>query len=185
MRQITVTTPRGRAREVAEIAFAVGISQVTIAEKRVLSASGSEVTKDSIEMEVGTPLAKAFMDEFTSQPFFIRDDFSIAVRQPRAIISQERLKSLTRPLVEPSVDLFEELWQISQVTYDYVGRILIGALLLAYGLVEYKLLLAACRKSIPSPDAAIVLQCLKASCTNSRAYGSPVNALTLASPPGT
>jgi hypothetical protein len=141
MRQITITAPQGTAQEIAEIAFAVGISEVTIGEKRILIASGSEVVKDSIEMDVGTPLAKAFLDAFTSKPFFNRDTFSIAVRQPRAIISREPLSILTRPLVEPSVDVFEELWQFSQVTYGFVGRILIGALLLAYGLVEYQLLL--------------------------------------------
>jgi hypothetical protein len=92
-------------------------------------------------MAVGTPLAKAFLDDFTSRPFFTRDTFSIAVRQPRALISRERLSILARPLVEPSVDVFEELWQFSQVTFGFVGRILIGALLLAYGLVEYQLLL--------------------------------------------
>lgn len=141
MRQITITAPHGHAHEIAEIAFAVGISEVTIGEKRILDASGSEIIKDSIEMEVGTPLAKAFLDGFTSKSFFTRHKFSIAVRQPRAIISRERLRTLTRPLVEPSVDVFEELWQFSQVTYGFVARILIGALLLAYGLVEYQLLL--------------------------------------------
>ena len=141
MRQITITAPQGTAQEIAKIAFAVGISEVTIGEKRILGASGSEVVKDSIEMDVGTPLAKAFMDELTSKPFFARDTFSVAVRQPRSIVSSERLSILTRPLVEPSVDVFEELWQFSQVTYGFVGRILIGALLLAYGLVEYQLLL--------------------------------------------
>jgi hypothetical protein len=141
MRQITITAPQGHAHEIAKIAFAVGISEVTIGEKRILDASGSDVVKDSIEIEVGTSLAKAFLDEFTSKPFFTRDKFSIAVRQPRSIISRERLRTLTRPLVEPSVDVFEELWQFSQVTYGFVGRILIGALLLAYGLVEYQLLL--------------------------------------------
>jgi hypothetical protein len=141
MRQITITTPQGSAPEIAKIAFAVGISEVTIGEKRILDASGLVVMKDSIEMEVGTPLAKAFLDDFTSKPFFNRAEFSIAVRQPRAIISRERLSILTLPLVEPSVDVFEELWQFSLVTYGFVGRILIGALLLAFGLVEYQLLL--------------------------------------------
>jgi len=91
-------------------------------------------------MEVGTPLAKAFVDEFTSKPFFSREKYSIAVRQPRAIVSHEKLSDLVRPLVEPSVDIFEELWQFSQVTYGFIARILIGALLLAFGLVEYRLL---------------------------------------------
>ena len=141
MRQITITAPQGSAQEIAKIAFAVGISDVSVVEKLVLSTSGSRVIKESIEMEVGTPLAKAFLDDFTSKPFFTRDKFSIAVRQPRALVSRERLSILARPLVEPSLDIFEELWQFSQVTYGFVGRILIGALLLAYGLAEYQLLL--------------------------------------------
>lgn len=140
MRQITITAPQGNAARIAEIAFSVGIAEVSVCEKRVLEKNGSGILKDSIEIEVSTPLAKAFMDEITTAPFFSRDEFSIAVRQPRALISGEKLTRLTRPLVEPTVDIFEELWQFSQVTYGFVGRILIGSLLLAYGLVEYKLL---------------------------------------------
>jgi hypothetical protein len=140
MRQITVTAPRGSSEQVAHIAFAVGISEVAISEKRVRNANGSETIKDSIEMDVGTPLAKAFMDEFTSASFFTREEFSISVRQPRSLVSSGKLGTLVRPLVEPAVDIFEELWQFSQITYGFVGRILIGALLLAYGLVEYRLL---------------------------------------------
>lgn len=126
MRQIAITAPKGSAQEVAQIAFAVGISEVTLGEKRILDASGSETTKDSIEMDVGTPLAKAFIDEFTSAPFSTREKFSIAARQPRALVCRERLSTFARPLVEPSVDIFEELWQFSQVTYGFVGRILVG-----------------------------------------------------------
>ena len=140
MRQITVTAPQGSAPDVAKIAFAVGISEVSVSKKRILNATGSRTVKDSIEMEIGNPLAKAFLDEFTSASFFSREKFSIAVRQPRGLISSEKLNRLTRPLVAPSVDIFEELWQFSQVTYGFVCRILIGALLLAFGLVEYKLL---------------------------------------------
>lgn len=140
MRQITITAPQGRASQIAQIAFAVGISEVSVSEKRILGSDGFETVKDSIELETGTPLAKAFLDEFTSAPFFSREEFSIAVRQPRALVSREKLSRLTRPLVEPSVDIFQELWQFSQVTCGFVGRILIGALLLAYGLVESKLL---------------------------------------------
>lgn len=140
MRQITITGPPDSAPQVAQIAFAVGISQVSVSEKRILDTNGSETIKDSIEMDVGNPSAKAFIDEFTSAPFFSRDKFSIAVRQPRSLVSREDLSKLMCPLVEPSIDIFEELWQFSQVTYGFVGRILIGAVLLAYGLVEYKLL---------------------------------------------
>src|SRR6185503_8042679 len=59
---------------------------------------------------------------------------------PRSIISNQDLKTLTRPLVEPTSDLFQELWQFCQVTFGFVGRIYIGAVLLAFGLVDYRLL---------------------------------------------
>src|SRR4029077_20308395 len=117
---------------IAQIAFEIGIDEVSVAEKRVLNSIGSEEIKDSVEIDASTPLAKALIDRFTSAPFFTREKFSIAVRQPRSLISREKLPRLTRPLVEPSVDIFEELWQFSQITYGFVGRILIGALLLAY-----------------------------------------------------
>jgi hypothetical protein len=68
MRQITVTAPQGHAHEIAAIAFAVGISDVTIGEKRILSATRSKVVKDSIEMKVGTSLAKAFIWFLTNPP---------------------------------------------------------------------------------------------------------------------
>ena len=104
MRRITVTAPRGSA-PIAEIAFAVGVSDVTIGEKRLLSATGPKVVKDSAEIEVGKPLAKAFTDEFAREPFLTRDAFLIAVRQPHSIISRERLSNLKRSLVELCVDV--------------------------------------------------------------------------------
>ena len=140
MRHVTISAPHGRARDIAEIAFAVGISQVTIGEKLLLDKHGSQTRIDSIEMEAGTALAKAFIDEFTSKANFTPEEYSIAVRQPRSLICREKLTTLVRPLVEPSVDIFEELWQFSIVTYGFVGRILIGALLLAFGLAGYRLL---------------------------------------------
>lgn len=141
MRQVTIKGPQGSAQELAEIAFAVGISDVTVGEKRVLHANGKETIEDSFEIEVGTPVAKAFLDALTSKTFFTRGKFSVAIRQPRSLISREKLISLTRPLVEPSIDLFQELWQFSQITHGFIGRIFIGALLLSLGLIEYQLLL--------------------------------------------
>ncbi len=140
MRQITITAPAGTAEKIAVIAFNSGIARITVSEKRVLEANGSASVEDCVELDVSTPAAKTFLDRLASQPFFKRAEYSIAVRQPRALISREALSDLTVPLVEPTIDVFEELWQFSQVTYGFVGRILIGGLLLAYGLVDFKLL---------------------------------------------
>lgn len=140
MRQITIVAPQGYSGEIAAIAFGVGISEVSVATKRTISPDGAESVKDSIEVNAGTHVAKVFIDQLTSKSFFSRENFSVAIRQPRSLISKGSLKSLMRPLVEPSADVFEELWQFSQITYGFVIRILIGGLLLAHGLVEYRLL---------------------------------------------
>jgi hypothetical protein len=140
MRQVTVTAPEGMGAEVAQIAFAAGISDVSSHVVQSLSADGSRTTKDHIEAETGTALAKSFVDELTMAPFFDREHYSIAVRQPRSIVSGEDLRTLTRPLVEPSTDLFQELWQFSEVTYGFIGRIYLGAVLLAFGLIDDRLL---------------------------------------------
>jgi len=140
MRQVTVSSPSGKGVQVARVAFDVGISEVSINEVRRLSADGSEAFKDKVEIETGTALAKAFIDKVTAESFFDPADYSIAVRQPRSIISSERLRILTRPLVEPGTDLFQELWQFCQVTYGFIGRIYLGALLLAFGLANDRLL---------------------------------------------
>ncbi len=113
---------------------------MAVSERRILEADGSASVKDCVELDVSTPAAKTFLDRLTSEPFFTQAEYSVAVRQPRALLSGEALSDLTVPLVEPTIDVFEELWQFSQVTYGFVGRILIGGLLLAYGLVDFKLL---------------------------------------------
>jgi len=141
MRQVTITTPQGRASDVARIAFGVGVNEVSVSETRSIKPDGSETIKERIEFDTGTHLAKAFVDALTTASFFSPDQYSIAVRQPRSIVSGERLSVLLRPLVEPTSDLFQELCQFSQITYGFVGRIFIGAILLALGILDDRLLL--------------------------------------------
>lgn len=141
MRQITITAPEGRAADIARIAFEVGIPQVSIGQTRIMKPDGSETTKDRVEIDTATDRAKAFIDEVTTASFFVSEHCSIAVRQPRSIITGDGFKALIRPLVEPATDLFEELGQFCQITYGFVGRIFIGALLLGLGIHDDRLLL--------------------------------------------
>jgi hypothetical protein len=140
LRQVTVTTPEGKGADIAQIAFDLGISDVSINPVRLLKADRSETTKDHVEIETATHLAKEFVERLTTSEFFDCRQYSITVRQPRSIISNQDLATLTRPLVEPTSDLFQELWQFCQVTHGFVGRIYIGAVLLAFGLIDYRLL---------------------------------------------
>jgi hypothetical protein len=140
VRQVTVTAPEGKGTEVAEIAFSVGIRDVSLNSIRALKSDGAERRRDHIEVETATHLAKAFVEKLSSSSFFNTEEYSITLRQPRSIYSTRDIRSLTRPFVEPTSDLFQELWQFSQITVGFVGRIYIGALLLALGIVDFRLL---------------------------------------------
>jgi hypothetical protein len=141
MRLIKVSAPEGRGEEVARTAFSVGIETVSINQIKSLSSDGKTATKDSVDIETSTPKGKRFVDAILAADFYNPSEFSIAVRQPRSIISKESLREMTKPLVEPATDILEELWQFTHITYGFVGRIFLAACLLAYGLIQQQILL--------------------------------------------
>ncbi|HEX8735134.1 MAG TPA: hypothetical protein VF721_07435 [Pyrinomonadaceae bacterium] len=141
MRLIKVSAPEGRGEDVARTAFSVGIDKVSIHQTKSVHSDGRIETKDAVDVETSTPKGKRFVDAVLAADFYNPSDFSINTRQPRSIISKDDLRELTLPLVEPSVDILEELWQFTHVTYGFVGRIFIAACLLAYGLIQHQILL--------------------------------------------
>jgi uncharacterized protein DUF389 len=141
VRLVRVKAPEGQGTVVAAVAFQVGIAQVTIHQESVYRPDQPPVRQDVVDLEIATPAAKAFLDALMAAPFFDPKTYPIAVRQPRAVVSREPPATVTWPLVEPTVDLLEELWQFSHVTVGFAGRVLIAAALLAYGLIAHKLLL--------------------------------------------
>jgi hypothetical protein len=141
MRLVRVKAPQGKGRDVARVAFDAGISRVAVHQHQILTNNAEEETRDVVDVETATPTAKAFIDALMQTTFFDPKEYSITVRQPRSVITQERPSTITRPLVEPTLDIFEELWQFSHVTFGFVGRIFIASLFLAYGIIEAKILL--------------------------------------------
>ncbi len=141
MRLVKITAPNDTGADIAKIAFSVGIKQVSVQKIESHSSSGEIKTKDAVDIETSTPKAKRFLDALLQSDFYDAEKISIAVRQPRSIISGESLRELTKPLVEPTTDILEELWQFSHITVGFVGRVLIAACLLAYGLIHQQTLI--------------------------------------------
>jgi hypothetical protein len=141
MRLIKVTSPQGMGAQVAQIAFSVGIEKASLYQVQSLKSDGKSETKDTVDIETSTPKGKNFIDALLQSDFYDQDNFSIAVRQPRSIISSESLKELTKPLVDPPTDIFEELWQFSHITIGLIGRVFIAACLVGYGLIHQKTLI--------------------------------------------
>lgn len=141
MRLVRVSAPEGHGEKVARVAFEVGITHAKLHQQRALHKYKPESVKDVVEVEAATPDAKAFLDRLMAAPFFDCAEYSIALRQPRAIVSQGSPSQWTWPLVVPTVDIVEDLWQFSHITIGMVGRVFLAALLLGYGLIHDKLLM--------------------------------------------
>jgi hypothetical protein len=129
------------ASQIAELAFTAGIKNVSIREEQELSADGKRETKDAIDLSTSTPKGKRFIDNLLNADFYNSQDYSISIRQPRAVISSENIREITRPLAEPVADIYQELWQFSHITIGFVGRFFIGASFLAYGLIQNQTLM--------------------------------------------
>jgi hypothetical protein len=136
-----VAAPEGKGEAVTKTAFAVEIDKVSRRAVESHHADGRVERKDVVDIETSTPKAKRFIDALLAADFYERDDFTISIRQPRAIVSKTALHELTKPFVEPATDVMEELFQFSHVTASFAGRVAVAACLIAYGMIEQKLLL--------------------------------------------
>ncbi|HYJ92084.1 MAG TPA: DUF389 domain-containing protein, partial [Pyrinomonadaceae bacterium] len=141
MRLIKVNAPEGTGKDVVNTAFDVGIPSATVHKGERHSPNGPVERRDLIDIETSTPKAKAFVDALMASDYFDRSQFCFVVRQGRSLVSDEGFGEVTKPLVEPITDIFEELFQFSHLTFGLVGRAFVSGCLLAYGLIQYQILL--------------------------------------------
>lgn len=131
MHEIRVTVPEGRSKDVAELAKRAGIPQVTV---YPVYAHGPNCTKEIISAETSTPLAKKFADSVLTCDWFDSAESSISSRELRAVVTNAHPRDITKPMLEPPINVFEDLWQLNHVTISYWARCAGGALLLAFGM---------------------------------------------------
>lgn len=133
MHEIRVTAPVGKAGEVVRAAQQADIDQVSVYS---VYAYGPNQTKEIVSAETSTPKARKFVDRVISAPWFDAAEYSITSRQLRAIVSNRHPRELTKPMIEPPINVFEDLWQLTQLTPSYVCRAFSGAVLMAFGLID-------------------------------------------------
>lgn len=136
MRLITIRTPEGAGWQVADLAFSKGIKEVAISASRTYYATEASEAKDVVEIETATPLARSFIDTLMSASFYDPQTYSFTVRHPEAIMGAEPPKEEVHPVVRPTTDVYEELYQFVKVTGSLAGRVFCSALLLSYGMVQ-------------------------------------------------
>jgi hypothetical protein len=133
MHEVRVNVPEGVGSEIAAVALGIGIVEVSVSSVYLY---GPNRRAEQVSAEVSTPKAKAFIDALMAHHAFDPDLWSISARELRAIVSRDSAREITRPMVEPAIDVFEDLWQLSHVTASYVGRAFTAAVLLAYGMMN-------------------------------------------------
>jgi len=137
MRRVKVKVPAGMAEQIARIAHDAGIQQVAVSEQEVYSADGEKKREEAVELETATPLAKRFLDALTAWPGYDAEQMSYTVRGAHAIVStKDDVSRLTVPLTEPAVDVLYQLWEFVHITPSFIARVLVAAVLVAYGVVN-------------------------------------------------
>jgi hypothetical protein len=141
MRLINVKAPQGKGATVAQTAFSVEIESVSVYQAEQINAQGSSETKDIVSIETSTPKAKMFIDRLLASDYYNSQDYSFSTRSPLSIAKKEDFREITKPLPENPVEILEELFQFSHITYSFVGRIFLAGCLLAHGMIQQQLLI--------------------------------------------
>src|SRR5688572_6611806 len=123
MRLVRVTAPSGKGSEIARLAFELGIEEVSIHSVDQHKPGSQPVPRDAVDMQLATPECKAVVEAVVNAPFYDREEFSIEIREPRSILKSTSTREITKPISAPLVDIDQELWQFSQVTYSFVARV--------------------------------------------------------------
>lgn len=141
MRLIRISAPAGTSADVAKIAFSVGIENVSVSQAQSHSETGETKLKEVIDIEASTPTASEFVEKLLTSDVYDAENFTVNIRQPRAIVSKQSVDKLTIPFVEPAADVLLELWQFCHITTSFVVRVFISAAFVAYGMIQQQTLL--------------------------------------------
>jgi hypothetical protein len=136
MRFVKVSVPEGQSQNIVEMAQATGITKVSVYQVQVYEINQPQAIQEVIELETATPKAGTFVDSLMAAPFFDPKLYTVAVWHPRSIVGSEPPERETQPIVVPTADAWEELWQFCHITRSLIGRVFAAALLLAYGMIE-------------------------------------------------
>jgi len=133
MHEIRATIPVDSVAEVIRIAQSVGIAESTTSEVFV---HGPNAKRILFSAEISTPKARALTEALMNSGALQNTGMTLTSREVRAIVSDAPVSAITKPMSEPFPDVVQDLWQLSHVTWSYLGRALSGAILLGSGIIE-------------------------------------------------
>lgn len=141
MREIKVVGPKGSAAEVARLALDVGIAEASSREVRVSDASGVREEEETV-VKSSTPKIRALLSALYSQPGYDRRKQRVSAHMVLALVAQEPIADVTKPVVIPFTDVQQDLWKYCHVTPSFAVRSAASAGLLAFALLRDETVLA-------------------------------------------
>lgn len=136
MRLITIQAPKGRGQQIAEMAMDLGIHSVGVSETSLYKGKKSPVSIDVVEIQSNTPKVKKLVESLMVSPFYSPETYNFTIRHPESLFGSEKIEEETKPVIRPTTDVYEELWQFSKVTVSLVLRVFLSAFLAAFGMRE-------------------------------------------------
>src|SRR5262247_2288954 len=133
MHEVRVTVSRGSGSAIAKAALEAGIQRITVCPVQVID---SHADAEIVSVETSTPRAKAFLHRVLSSGEVDLGNTSITTREVRAILDGDPVSEQTYPAVEPTVEVFQDLWQLNHLTPSFIARALAAAILLGYGMLR-------------------------------------------------
>lgn len=133
MRELKMRVPLGRAEEIARLARKAGIRTAISHQVRV---HGAEEMQEEVRLKSSTPKVREFLSRLFREPYFDKRLYPFSSHEIRALVDEEPVFSVTRPVYTPLSDLQQDLWQYSHVTTSFVVRAAVSSGLLAYAMLK-------------------------------------------------
>jgi len=141
VREIKVVGPKGSAAALARLAQEAGIAEgasrlVTVHE------AGTEREEEEFVVKSSTPKIRAFLSAVYQDPGYDRRARRLSAHMVLALVAQDPIREVTRPVVIPFTDVEQDLWQYCHVTPSFAIRSAVSAGLLAFALIRDETVLA-------------------------------------------
>jgi hypothetical protein len=133
MHEIRATLAPEHVAEATRLAHEAGIDCVGITE---IYHDGPNVRRKIVSVETSTPKARIFVESLLASETLSGTDYSVTSRELRAIVNDDDVAEITRPVDEPFPDVIQDLWQLSHLSPSYVARAFAGGILLASGIID-------------------------------------------------
>lgn len=136
MRVIKVKVQEGLGKQVQDLAFKTGVSEISLQSSKRIKNDNTTLTEETISVETSTPKAKEFVEALMTAPFYDSETINLTIERPESLFSGKHPSEETKPFIRPTADVCEDLWQFTQVNASLLFRVFLSSLLLCYGMVE-------------------------------------------------